>query len=192
MRKKKIESEKPGRIRRREREDRFERPTAPADDVPDGIEEGERAAVEAPVDHLTPRAPCPPIAGGHRVEVPEQHDPRIAGSVQAPDQAVPVLRQGDRLDGEPGALQHGAEHLTANHDPVLANPDSLSFKGAMPLGISEPVAVRDFGPRKVEYYARLEHWSSFGKAIGLCYFGPAPRSFIPIDEVVSAVNAATG
>ena len=28
----------------------------------------------------------------------------------------------------------GADHLVAYHDPVLANPESVSFKGAMPLG----------------------------------------------------------
>jgi aldehyde:ferredoxin oxidoreductase len=86
----------------------------------------------------------------------------------------------------------GAEHLTAIHDPMLANPESASFKGAMPLGIAEALAPRDFGQRKVEYYALMEHWTSFGKVIGLCYFGPAPRSFIEVDEVVDTVNAATG
>jgi aldehyde:ferredoxin oxidoreductase len=86
----------------------------------------------------------------------------------------------------------GAEHLTAFHDPVLANPDSLQFKGVMPLGISEPLAPRDFSRRKVEYYTVMEHWNNFGKTNGLCYFGPAPRSFIAIEEVVDAVNAAAG
>ncbi|MBI3732288.1 MAG: aldehyde ferredoxin oxidoreductase, partial [Chloroflexi bacterium] len=38
----------------------------------------------------------------------------------------------------------------------------------------------------------LENWSSAEKVIGLCYFGPAPRSFIQVDEVVQAVRAATG
>jgi aldehyde:ferredoxin oxidoreductase len=28
--------------------------------------------------------------------------------------------------------------------------------------------------------------------IGLCFFGPAPRSFIQVDDVVAAVRAATG
>ena len=86
----------------------------------------------------------------------------------------------------------GAEHLTAFHDPVLANPDSLQYKGVQPLGITEPVAVRDLGRRKVEYYTRMEHWNNWGKTSGLCYFGPAPRSFIAIPDVVEAVHAATG
>ncbi|MCU0508796.1 MAG: aldehyde ferredoxin oxidoreductase family protein [Anaerolineae bacterium] len=86
----------------------------------------------------------------------------------------------------------GAEHLTAFHDAVLANPDSLQFKGVVPLGISEPLPPRDFSRRKVEYYTVMEHWNNFGKTNGLCYFGPAPRSFIAIEEVVDAVNAAAG
>ena len=31
-----------------------------------------------------------------------------------------------------------------------------------------------------------------GKVLGICYFGPAPRSFIQVDEVVSIVRSATG
>ncbi len=86
----------------------------------------------------------------------------------------------------------GAEHLTAFHDPVLANPDSLQFKGVEPLGVTEPLAPRDLSRRKVEYYTLMEHWNNWGKTSGLCYFGPAPRSFIAIPDVVETVHAATG
>jgi aldehyde:ferredoxin oxidoreductase len=86
----------------------------------------------------------------------------------------------------------GAEHLTAYHDPMVANPNSVTFKGAQPLGITEAVPARELSSQKVHYYALLENWSSLGKVIGFCYFGPAPRSFISIDETVSAVHAATG
>jgi aldehyde:ferredoxin oxidoreductase len=86
----------------------------------------------------------------------------------------------------------GAEHLTAFHDPAVANPDSLGFKSAQPLGITEALAPRDLSDKKVANYAILENWSSAEKVIGFCYFGPAPRSFIQIDEVVGAVRAATG
>ena len=30
------------------------------------------------------------------------------------------------------------------------------------------------------------------KALGLCFFGPAPRGFVPVADVLSAVQAATG
>ena len=38
----------------------------------------------------------------------------------------------------------------------------------------------------------LENWNSFEKTIGLCFFGPAPRSFIPVEDVLTAVRAASG
>jgi aldehyde:ferredoxin oxidoreductase len=86
----------------------------------------------------------------------------------------------------------GAEHLNAYHDTMLQNPASVTFKGAMPLGITEALPARELSSKKAAQYALLENWSSFGKVSGLCYFGPAPRSFIQVDEVLSAVQAATG
>lgn len=86
----------------------------------------------------------------------------------------------------------GADHLTAAHDPTLANPDSLSFKGAMPLGITEAVPPRELSDRKARNYAVLENWNSFEKTIGICFFGPAPRSFIPVEDTLTAVRAASG
>jgi aldehyde:ferredoxin oxidoreductase len=85
----------------------------------------------------------------------------------------------------------GADHLTAPHDPMLSNPESVSFKGAIPLGV-ESMPSRELSARKVRNYAILENWTSAGKVVGLCFFGPAPRSFIGVDEVVTAVRAATG
>ena len=86
----------------------------------------------------------------------------------------------------------GADHLAAAHDPTLANPDSLSFRGAQPLGITEALAPRELSARKARNYSVLENWNSFEKAIGLCFFGPAPRSFIPVEDVLTAVRAASG
>jgi aldehyde:ferredoxin oxidoreductase len=86
----------------------------------------------------------------------------------------------------------GADHLTAAHDPMLANPDSLSFKSAQPLGIIEAVPARELSARKARNYAVLENWNSFEKTIGICFFGPAPRSFIPVEDVLTTVRAASG
>jgi aldehyde:ferredoxin oxidoreductase len=86
----------------------------------------------------------------------------------------------------------GADHLVAYHDPALANPDSVSFKGALALGITEALPVRELSRKKATNYAVLEGWSSAGKAIGMCYFGPAPRSFIQAEDVLTAVRAMTG
>ncbi len=87
--------------------------------------------------------------------------------------------------------ENGADHLTSAHDPTIANPDSITFKGGQPLGI-EAVPSRELSERKVRNYYILENWTSAGKVLGLCFFGPAPRSFIQVDEVVGAVRAATG
>lgn len=86
----------------------------------------------------------------------------------------------------------GADHLTAVHDPMLANPDSLSFKSARPLGITEALSSRDLSTKKARQYALMENWTSFEKAVGLCFFGPAPRSFIAVEDVLTAVRAASG
>ncbi len=86
----------------------------------------------------------------------------------------------------------GAEHLTAYHDTMFTNPDSISYKGAVPLGIKQALPAREISRAKAEMYAIGENWSSFEKVVGLCYFGPAPRSFIQVEEVLSIVRAATG
>jgi len=86
----------------------------------------------------------------------------------------------------------GGDHVVSYHDPAVANPDSITFKGAIPLGITEAIPSRELSARKAAAYAILENWSSLGKVIGFCYFGPAPRSFIQAEQVQEAVQAATG
>ncbi len=86
----------------------------------------------------------------------------------------------------------GADHLTAVHDPMLANPESLSFRSAAPLGITQALAPLELGCAKVRQYALMEHWNSFEKCVGLCFFGPIPRSFIEVDDVLAAMRAAGG
>jgi aldehyde:ferredoxin oxidoreductase len=44
----------------------------------------------------------------------------------------------------------------------------------------------------MEHFYILEKWGSFEKVIGLCFFGPAPRSFIQPEDVLAAVKAVTG
>jgi aldehyde:ferredoxin oxidoreductase len=86
----------------------------------------------------------------------------------------------------------GADHLVAFHDGVFVNPESVSFKGAMKIGITEPAGPLDLGDVKVRNWYTGERWNSAEKVLGLCFFGPAPRSFIQVDDVVGAVRAATG
>ncbi len=85
----------------------------------------------------------------------------------------------------------GADHLVAVHDTMLVNPQSISFQAAQLLGV-QALPSLELGERKARNYAILENWVSFGKVMGLCFFGPAPRSFIQVDEVLRMVRAATG
>jgi aldehyde:ferredoxin oxidoreductase len=86
----------------------------------------------------------------------------------------------------------GADHLVVTHDTMLVNPDSLSFKNSQALGIRNAQPARSLNDEKMEQYYILEKWNSLEKAIGFCFFGPAPRSFIHPLEVLASVNAATG
>jgi aldehyde:ferredoxin oxidoreductase len=88
--------------------------------------------------------------------------------------------------------ESGADHLVSYHDTLLSNPGSVSFQSAAALGITQALPPRDLSAQKVEYFRVLENWSSFHKSSGFCYFGPAPRSFIQTEDVVAAINAATG
>jgi aldehyde:ferredoxin oxidoreductase len=86
----------------------------------------------------------------------------------------------------------GADHLVVVHDPMLANPDSVPFKNSRPLGITEAQPARSLSDEKMKYFYILEKITSLEKVIGYCFFGPAPRSYIQIDEMLLSINAATG
>jgi aldehyde:ferredoxin oxidoreductase len=86
----------------------------------------------------------------------------------------------------------GADHLVVAHDPTLANAESLAFKSAQSLGIKQAQPPRSLSDEKMEHFYILEKWNSFEKVIGLCFFGPAPRSFIQPEDVLAAVRTVTG
>ncbi len=85
----------------------------------------------------------------------------------------------------------GADHLVVAHDGMLANADGIPFKNARPLGITDPQPVLSLNDEKMRQFYILEKVTSFEKVIGYCFFGPAPRSYIRMNEVVDSVNAAT-
>jgi len=85
----------------------------------------------------------------------------------------------------------GADHLVVAHDSMLANAEAIPFKNAQPLGITEAQPTRSLNDEKLRQFYVLEKVTSFEKVIGYCFFGPAPRSYILMDEVVESVNAAT-
>jgi aldehyde:ferredoxin oxidoreductase len=86
----------------------------------------------------------------------------------------------------------GADHLVGFHDPIFTDAAALGFRSAMPLGVAEPFGTLGFPEAKVRAWFLGEAWTSCEKSIGFCYFGPSPRSFIPVEDVVAAVRAATG
>jgi len=86
----------------------------------------------------------------------------------------------------------GADHLVVAHDPSFANPESIQFKSARPLGVEKALPARSLGEEKMELFFTLEKWGSLEKVIGYCFFGPAPRSFIPVEDVLTSIQAATG
>ena len=85
----------------------------------------------------------------------------------------------------------GADHLVVAHDSMLTNPESLPFKNAQPLGIIEAQPVLSLNDEKMRQFYILEKVTSFEKVIGYCFFGPAPRSYILLEEVLESVNVAT-
>lgn len=86
----------------------------------------------------------------------------------------------------------GADHLVAAHDPSLANPDSINFKAIASLGIVHANPPRLYNEEKMDQFFRMESWNSLEKTVGLCFFGPAPRSFIHPDDVLKAIEYSSG
>jgi aldehyde:ferredoxin oxidoreductase len=85
----------------------------------------------------------------------------------------------------------GADHLVVAHDTMLVNPEGIPFKNAEPLGIIEAQPANSLNDEKMRQFYVLEKVTSLEKVIGYCFFGPAPRSYIRMGEVVESVNAAT-
>lgn len=85
----------------------------------------------------------------------------------------------------------GADHLVVPHDTMLANPDSLPFQSIAAMGITTAQPPRSMNRIKMEQFYTLEKWNSFEKVIGYCFFGPVPRSFISIEDVLASINLVT-
>jgi aldehyde:ferredoxin oxidoreductase len=87
----------------------------------------------------------------------------------------------------------GADHLVTIHDTALSNPESFTFKGAMLISEKVvPLPPREISARKAAQYFLFENWVSFEKVIGMCFFGPAPRSFLLAPDLLAAIHFATG
>ena len=86
----------------------------------------------------------------------------------------------------------GADHLVVAHDTAFAKPDAIQLRSAVPLGITKALPPRSFGEEKMDMFYILEKWNSLEKVLGFCFFGLAPRSFIPAEDVLLSINSATG
>jgi len=86
----------------------------------------------------------------------------------------------------------GADHLVVAHDTMLASAEGIPFKNSAPLGFSQAQPARSLNDEKMRQFYILEKITSFEKVIGYCFFGPAPRSFIQLEEMVASVNDASG
>ena len=70
--------------------------------------------------------------------------------------------------------------------------EGIPFKNAAPLGFIEAQPARSLNDEKMRQFYILEKITSFEKVIGYCFFGPAPRSYILLEEMVESVNDAAG
>ena len=77
--------------------------------------------------------------------------------------------------------------------PDLREPGVRAVQGRDAARDHRAVGCARPGPEtKVRIWYTGERWNSAEKVLGLCFFGPAPRSFIQVEDVVAAVRAATG
>lgn len=85
----------------------------------------------------------------------------------------------------------GAEHMLAAHDTAFTQK-GIAFDALQPFGILEPLDSHDLSPKKVRMFMYLQYWWSFFNMAGLCYFGPAPRGSMPVNDIIELLKAATG
>ncbi len=87
---------------------------------------------------------------------------------------------------------NGADHWFAQHDPFFAAEDGFGIIEMSALGLTEAVDPLDTGMAK----ARLVYYTSILNSaydlLGVCVFGYAARSLIPLNLLLDQVVAATG
>ncbi|MGD9042070.1 MAG: aldehyde ferredoxin oxidoreductase family protein [Desulfobacterales bacterium] len=87
---------------------------------------------------------------------------------------------------------YGADHMTAAHDNAFVDEKSFALNSVKPLGIYEPMPATEISAQKVRNYKILENFWRTLDALGLCVFGYAPRSVMPINTMVKCLTAITG
>ena len=134
------------------------------------------------------------LAEGSRraAEVIGGEAPQFAMQVKGQELAMHDPRGKSNVGVGYAVSEIGADHLVSIHDTLLQNPSSIQFQGAKALGITQAFPARSLNAEKMQQYLICENWVSLEKAIGYCYFGPTPRSFIQVDDVIASVQLATG
>ncbi len=85
----------------------------------------------------------------------------------------------------------GADHIEAPHDTPFAAPGPMIGR-ITPLGLLEPVAARDLGPKKVRNYTYLQFVWSLYNSLGVCNFAAGPVWALELNNLPQAVKAVTG
>jgi aldehyde:ferredoxin oxidoreductase len=86
----------------------------------------------------------------------------------------------------------GADHMYAAHDPLFSDEKFLPFQSVKPLGILKPLHPTEITNEKVRTFVLLDTLWKMEDALGLCFFGYAPRGVMPLDQMVRCLNAVTG
>lgn len=86
----------------------------------------------------------------------------------------------------------GADHIEAPHDPVIAGPGP-NLDRCKPLGIYEPIPLRDLSEKKVHAYHYLQnHWCAHN-SLGICNFVNFPGfRYWTAETMMELVQAVTG
>ncbi|MGB9867493.1 MAG: aldehyde ferredoxin oxidoreductase family protein [Bacillota bacterium] len=87
---------------------------------------------------------------------------------------------------------HGADHMTAPHDPLFSKAGAYGLETMECIGLDEPVSSVSMDEKKVRLYYYGNMWWDALKCLGACFFCVVPRGLLPVHMVVSAVSAATG
>jgi aldehyde:ferredoxin oxidoreductase len=88
----------------------------------------------------------------------------------------------------------GADHQSSEHDPMIEEGTSDMILGRLKLmGFDQTLPPRSFGPEKVHFALKTQHFYSFLDSADLCQFvwGPAWTLYGP-QETVDFVRAVTG
>ncbi len=87
---------------------------------------------------------------------------------------------------------HGADHWTAQHDPLFKEKGSSGLKGIEPLGITDSIDLLSLSGDKVRWFYYTHLMTLMYDTLGLCGFGYVSRSIVSLYSLAKMVNAISG